>query len=67
QYDDGRVQMLTVDVKKILKGKASAEENAFLRAGDTIVVHGNTFKKIGKITSVLGVANFISFVTRGGR
>jgi polysaccharide export outer membrane protein len=67
QHDDGRVQMLTVDVKKILKGKASPEENAYLRAGDTIVVHGNMFKKIGKITSVLGVANFISFVTRGGR
>jgi polysaccharide biosynthesis/export protein len=67
QHEDGRVQMLTVDVKKILKGKASPEENAYLRAGDTIVVHGNTFKKIGKITSVLGVANFISFVTRGGR
>ena len=67
QYEDGRVQMMTIDVKKILKGKASPEENAYLRAGDTIVVHGNTFKKIGKITSVLGVANFISFVTRGGR
>ncbi len=66
QFEDGRVQMLKVDVKKILKGKANPEENIYLRAGDTIIVHGNTFKKLGKITSMLGVTNFISFLSRGG-
>ncbi|HET8674754.1 MAG TPA: sugar transferase [Blastocatellia bacterium] len=46
QYEDGRVEMVTSNVKKILKGKADPEENAYLRAGDTIIVHGNLYKKI---------------------
>src|SRR5262249_37960969 len=54
QYEDGRVQVLKADVKKILKGKASPEENAYLRAGDTIIVHGNLFKTMGKLTSMVG-------------
>jgi len=67
QYEDGRVQMLSVDVKKILKGKASPEENAYLRSGDTIIVHGNLFKKIGKVSSVVGITTLVTFLTRGGR
>jgi polysaccharide export outer membrane protein len=67
QYEDGRVQMLAVNVKKILEGKAGAEENVYLRAGDTVIVHGNLFKKITKISSLVGVTTFISFLTRGGR
>lgn len=67
QFEDGRVQMLTADVKKILKGKASAEENAFLRPGDTIVVHGNLFKTITKLSSVVGVTSLATFLSRGGR
>jgi protein involved in polysaccharide export with SLBB domain len=67
QYEDGRVQVLTSDVKKILKGKASPEENAYLRAGDTIIVHGNLFKKMTKISSVVGVTSLITFLSRGGR
>ncbi len=67
QYEDGRVQMLTVDMKKILKGKANPEENAFLRAGDTVIVHGNLFKKMGKITSVVGLTTLFTFLTAGGR
>lgn len=67
QYEDGRVQMMTIDVKKILKGKANPEENAYLRAGDTIIVHGNLFKKITKISSMVGITGLITFLTRGGR
>lgn len=67
QYEDGRVQMLTVDMKKILKGKANPEENAFLRAGDTVIVHGNLFKKMGKVTSVVGLTTLFTFLTAGGR
>jgi polysaccharide export outer membrane protein len=67
QYEDGRVQMLSVDVKRILKGKATPEENAYLRSGDTIIVHGNLFKKIGKVTSMMGVTGLVSFMMRGGR
>jgi polysaccharide export outer membrane protein len=67
QYEDGRVQMLSVDVKRILKGKASPEENAYLRSGDTIIVHGNLFKKVGKVTSMMGVTGLVTFLLRGGR
>src|SRR4030095_11439917 len=67
QFEDGRVQVLTADVKKILKGKASPEENAFLRPGDTVVVHGSLFKTITKLSSVVGVTSLVTFLSRGGR
>ena len=67
QYEDGRVQMLTADVKKILKGKANPEENMYLRAGDTVIVHGNLFKTLGKVSSLVGVTTLVTFLGRGGR
>jgi polysaccharide export outer membrane protein len=65
-YEDGRVQILRADMKKILKGKASPEENLYLRAGDTVIVHGNMFKTLGKISSVVGLASFAAFMAQGG-
>jgi polysaccharide export outer membrane protein len=67
QFEDGRTQTFTVNVKKILQGKAGPEENAFVRTGDTIIVHGNTFKAISKISSMVGITGLITFITRGGR
>ncbi|MEW6209978.1 MAG: polysaccharide biosynthesis/export family protein [Acidobacteriota bacterium] len=67
QFEDGRVQTFTVNVKKILQGKANPEENAYVRAGDTIIVHGNTFKTVSKISSMVGITGLITFITRGGR
>jgi polysaccharide export outer membrane protein len=67
QYEDGRVQVLKADMKKILQGKANPEENAFLRPGDTVIVHGNLFKTITKISSMVGVTTLVTFMTRGGR
>ena len=67
QYEDGRVQVLTADFKKILKGKANPEENAYLRSGDTVIVHGNLFKTVTKLSSVVGVTSLVTFLTRGGR
>lgn len=67
QYEDGRVQVLNADMKKILKGKANPEENAFLRPGDTVVVHGNLFKTITKISSMVGVTSLVTFMTNGAR
>jgi len=67
QFEDGRVQVLTADVKKILKGKANPEENAYLRSGDTVIVHGNLFKTITKISSLVGVTSLVTFMTHGGR
>jgi len=65
QYEDGRVQVLRADMKKILKGKASPEENLYLRSGDTVIVHGNMFKTLGKITAFVGLASFVSFMAHG--
>jgi polysaccharide export outer membrane protein len=67
QFEDGRVQVLRADVKKILKGKANPEENAYLRSGDTVVVHGNLFKTFTKLSSVVGVTSLVTFLSRGGR
>ena len=67
QYEDGRVQVLSADIKKILKGKAGAEENLYLRAGDTVIVHGNLFKTITKASALVGVTTLVTFLSRGGR
>lgn len=67
QWEDGRVQVLHADMKKIMAGKANPEENAFLRPGDTVIVHGNLFKTITKISSLVGVTSLVTFLTRGGR
>ncbi len=67
QFEDGRVQVITADVKKILKGKASPEENLYLRAGDTVIVHGNLFKTLTRVSSLVGVTSLVTFMSRGGR
>ena len=67
QYEDGRVQVISADVKKILKGKANPEENLYLRAGDTVIVHGNLFKTLTKLSNVVGVTTLVTFLSRGGR
>jgi polysaccharide export outer membrane protein len=63
----GNVQNLKVNVKKMLQGKASPEDNFYLQTGDTIIVPGNTFKTISKVTTLLGVTGFVSFFMRSGR
>jgi polysaccharide export outer membrane protein len=62
QTREGRLQKMKVNVKRILEGKAGPEENIALRAGDTIIVDGNTRKKISNITSMLGFGNFLWFI-----
>jgi polysaccharide export outer membrane protein len=57
-----RPQMLKVNVKRILQGKADAEENIPLQAGDTIIVHGNTRKKLSQFTSLMGFGHFLAFL-----
>jgi hypothetical protein len=55
---------MTVNVKRILEGKAKSEENISMRAGDTVIVHGNTKKKLAKIMSLTGFGNFLFFLSR---
>jgi polysaccharide export outer membrane protein len=62
QMGGGRSTTRTVNVKRILEGKADPEENIALQAGDTIIVHGNTRKKISAFTSMLGFTHFIGFL-----
>lgn len=60
----GRMGETKVDVKQLLNGKSSLEKNLTLQAGDTLVVHGNTRKKINEITSMIGFAQFVAFLWR---
>jgi polysaccharide export outer membrane protein len=64
QYPDGRIQTLSVNMKHILSGKGGPEENVFLNAGDTIVVHGNLVKKVQMLSSMMGIASFFAFLAR---
>ena len=67
QYGDGRTQVVTVNVGKMLRGKAGPEDNLYLQSGDTIVVHGNLIKKIGTVSGMLGIASFATFLVSGRR
>jgi polysaccharide export outer membrane protein len=65
QTRDGRAQTLKVNVKRILEGKAGAEENIALQAGDTVIVNGNTKKKMTYVLSLAGFGSFLSFISMG--
>jgi polysaccharide export outer membrane protein len=64
QVGGGQMRTMKINVKRILEGKASPEENLRLQAGDTLIVHGNLRKKIGSITSVVGFGRFLDFILR---
>ncbi|HYP26957.1 MAG TPA: polysaccharide biosynthesis/export family protein [Blastocatellia bacterium] len=64
QVGGGQMRTMKVNVKRILEGKASPEENVRLQAGDTLIVHGNLKKKIGSITSIVGFGRFMDFILR---
>ncbi|HWQ35066.1 MAG TPA: polysaccharide biosynthesis/export family protein [Blastocatellia bacterium] len=57
----------TVNVKRILQGKAKSEENPTLQAGDTLIVHGNAKKTLATITALTGFSSFLNFVAPGRR
>jgi len=60
QSDEGGLRIVTVNLKRILEGKADPEQNLTLKAGDTLIVHANLRKKINTITAPLW--NFTSFL-----
>lgn len=62
QSQTGKYQTLSVDVKKLLAGKADAEENLPLQPGDTVIVHGNLLKKLEYVTALTGFTQFLTFV-----
>jgi protein involved in polysaccharide export with SLBB domain len=65
QARDGRAQTLKVNVKRILEGKAGAEEDVALQPGDTVIVNGNAKKKMTYILSLAGFGSFLSFISMG--
>ena len=67
QLRDGRAQTFKVNVKRILEGKAGVEENVPLQAGDTVIVNGNTKKKLAYILSLAGFGSFLSFISGATR
>jgi len=67
QLRDGRAQTLKVNVKHILEGKAHADDNIALQAGDTVIVNGNKKKKAAYILSLAGFGGFFSFISAGRR
>jgi protein involved in polysaccharide export with SLBB domain len=67
QLRDGRAQTFKVNVKRILEGKAGVEENVTLQAGDTVIVNGNTKKKMAYVLSLAGFGSFLSFISGGAR
>lgn len=67
QTRDGRAQTMKVNVKRILEGKARPDENIALQAGDTVIVHGNTLKKMNTVMSLMGFGNFLLFISQRGR
>jgi len=62
QLGDGRMNTMKVNLKRVVEGKASPEENVTLRAGDTIIVHGNFKKKLSYFTSLVGFGQFVAFL-----
>jgi polysaccharide export outer membrane protein len=64
QMREGQTTAVTVNVKRILEGKADPHENLALQPGDTIVVHGNKKKALATITSLTGFSSFLTFLRR---
>ncbi len=65
QGSDGRLEKRIVNMKKFIEGKVGPEENITLRAGDTVIVNGNTRKKMETVMTSLGFVRFLSFVVFG--
>ena len=61
---DGRLVETRIDIKRLLEGKSSLEENLTLRAGDMLIVRGNARKGIAEAMSLMGFTQFLSFLTR---
>jgi polysaccharide export outer membrane protein len=57
-----RIFTYKLNLKKVLEGKAGAEENIALQAGDTVVVHGNWKKKFSTVASLVGFGRFVTYV-----
>ncbi|MDX6696491.1 MAG: polysaccharide biosynthesis/export protein [Blastocatellia bacterium] len=60
---DGRLDTISVNVKKILQGKIP--DDKYLAPGDQIIVPGNTFKKIKQVMDLMPIVSFARIFTGG--
>ncbi|QQS47188.1 MAG: polysaccharide export protein [Acidobacteriota bacterium] len=63
----GNKTPIKVNLKRVIEGKATPEENIAIQAGDTVIVDGNLKKRMAAISAVTGFANLITFIALGGR
>ena len=59
---DGSMRTFKINVKRVMEGKAGAEENPMLQAGDTVIVHGNFRKTLSTITQLAGFGSFVRII-----
>ncbi len=52
---------------ELVEGRAEAFKQQWSRSGDTVIVHGNLFKTITKVSSMVGITTLFTFLSRGGR
>jgi polysaccharide biosynthesis/export protein len=65
QTMNGRAYKLKVNLKRILDGKSDPEENLMMQTGDTVIVDSSNRKKVTNVMSLLGFANFLTFIVLG--
>jgi polysaccharide biosynthesis/export protein len=65
-FDGSRVNT-KVNIKNIMDGKARAEDNLALQAGDMVIVPGNFMKKVPIISSITGFASLLSLIQLGAK
>ncbi len=63
QQFDGTRATIKVNVKEILQGKATPDQNLALQAGDTVIVHSNMLRTIGIITSITGFSALLTVLS----
>lgn len=63
QSESGQINTHEVNIKELLAGKTT--QNLELQPGDTVVVNGNTKKKLAVITSLTGIGSFMTVLGRG--
>ncbi len=64
QDTSGRIGTHEVNLKKLLDGKSSTEENMELQPGDTVMVNGNARKKVAFVASLTSLGSFMTFIGR---
>jgi protein involved in polysaccharide export with SLBB domain len=63
QGNEGRLRIVTVNLKRILEARADPEQNLVLKGGDTLIVHGNLKKKITSISApFVGLTQLLYFL-----